>query len=248
MKKKKNAVKSKVKTPTTTKSSPNEKLVNQCQVGEQEQTEGVALPTATVTVHGNSSTKQGTATKKKVRAFFDTGSQCSFIHPELVEELDLKMSKRKELSITAFGGNVQTINCTTVLVKVSMGDGPIYRIPLIVTDKVNTRLVVPGLLETADRLSSQGVKLADRFDSDIIDQVKIMIGADHFGRFVTGLRRKHRVNLFTSQGGHMIHGKVQGTSPSDKNVSYHNNQLFVVARVTMSENEYLTNDVSHQND
>ena len=69
-----------------------------------------------------------------------------------------------------------------------MGNGSVYNINLIVTDKVNMRLVVPGLQETAEWLSTKGVKLADHYDSDVIDQVKIMINADHFDRFITVLK------------------------------------------------------------
>ena len=137
-------------------------------------------------------------TRRPVRAFFDSGSQCSFVHPDLVDQLRLRKSKAKEVSVIAFGGDVQTIRCSTVRIKVSMGRGPIHKLNLIVTDKVDMKLVVPGLHEMATKLKDQGVELADEYDSDIIDQVQIMIGADHFDRYITGLKRTHQVNLFTS--------------------------------------------------
>ena len=235
-KKKDTTPKTKGNTPTT--------QVNKCQVGRNDQKGGVALPTAMLNVHApyiNENQRQ--ETRRPVRAFFDSGSQCSFIHPDLVDQLKLRKSKPKEVSVIAFGGDVQNIQCTTVRVKISMGKGPIHKINLIVTDKVDMRLVVPGLHETATRLKNKGVKLADEYGSDVIDQVQVMIGADHFDRFITGLKRTHQVNLFTSKAGHLISGRVYGSSSYNPPEAQYNNQLFVVARVTMNETDYLTCDV-----
>ena len=235
-KKKESPAKNKGTTPTA--------QVSTCQVGRKDLRGGVALPTAMLTVHATYHEENGKKEpKRSVRAFFDSGSQCSFIHPDLVEQLKLKTSQPREVSVIAFGGEIQSIQCTTVRVKISMGNGPIHRINLIVTDKVDMRLVVPGLQETATRLKEKGLKLADDYDSDVIDQVQIMIGADHFDRFITGLKRTNHVNLFTSRAGHLISGRVYGSTTASQTTAFYNNQLFVVARVTMNDNDYLSCDV-----
>ena len=105
--------------PNKSKGNLPPKRVNKRQVKGSEQQGGVALPTALLTVHGQSSTKnEKNVEKKEVRAFFDSGSQCSFIHPDLVEQLKLKTSRRKEVTVIAFGGDAQNISCSTVRVKV----------------------------------------------------------------------------------------------------------------------------------
>ena len=86
-------------------------------------------------------------------------------------ELGLKTSKAKEMSVVAFGGEIQRIQCKTVRTKISMGRSMVHRVNLIVTDKVAMRLVVPGLRETATKLKQEGIKLADDYRSDVVDHV-----------------------------------------------------------------------------
>ena len=163
------------------KESPTAARVSKCQVRRNGQRGGVALPTAMLNVHGPSYNN----TRRPVRAFFDSGSQCSFIHPDQVDQLKLRKSKPKEVSVIAFGGDVQNIQCSMVKVKVSMGNGPIHCLNLIMTDKVDMRLVVLGLHEIALKLKNKGVKLADEYGSDMIDQEKVMIRADHIDKYIT---------------------------------------------------------------
>ena len=228
-------------TPSKFKARPIEtKQVNKCEMKRLDQNGGIALPTATMTILAP---YKGRKTVK-VRAFFDSGSQCSFIHPDLVKQLGLFTSKPKEMSVVAFGGETQKIYCTTTKVKLSMGYNSVKKVNLIVTDKVAMRLTVPGLQETAANLQAKGIKLADTYDSDVVDQVKIMIGADYFDYFITGLRKVFDVSVFKSPAGHLISGRVYNSKPRRHPETMLNNQVLLVARVTVNNQDCVINDIA----
>ena len=131
----------------------NAKCVTTFSVGASGLKGGVALHTALVRIHTRAKGKKLTS----VRTFFDSGSQCSFIHPDLVKDLDIEPIKFKELSVVAFGGEVQKIICPVINLKLSLGRSGMKKVRLVVTDKVHMKVFVPGLRETADELKSQGI-------------------------------------------------------------------------------------------
>ena len=79
-------------------------------------------------------------------------------------------------------------------------------------DKIN----VPGLMRTVDKLKKKGIRLADKnLDSDKIEGIELVIGADYYGSFINDLTIKEDVNLCQSSGGHLIYGQISSEGMSD---------------------------------
>ena len=161
----------------------------------------VALATATVTV------KSDSGNLLKVRSFFDNGSQRSFIHKDLANKLGLRNIANFEMRLDSFSEEGQSTNYEIVRPVVSLGNRK-KRISMAVVDKM-PGIVTPGLHATVQKLTKMGYNLADKqIDSDVVDNVQIMIGSDFFGRYLSGMTTVGNIDLYTSPGGYLIYGIV----------------------------------------
>ena len=137
------------------------------------------LPTATLNVsycHARSIT----------RAFFDTGSQRSFVSPELVRKLNLPVIEPVPVHLSTFGNDTALHFLDLVKVKVQVGR---RRIPIkfLVHDSTSMGyLNCPGIYNVAQTLEKQGHQLADsNITSDSLTGIELFIGIDYFAEFIT---------------------------------------------------------------
>ena len=157
------------------------------------------LPTATLNVsyyHARTIT----------RAFFNTGSQRSFVSPELVRKLNLPVIEQVPVHLSTFGNDTALHFLDLVKVKVQVGR---RRIPikLLVHDSASMGyLNCPGIYNVAQTLEKQGHQLADRnITSDSLTGMELLIGADYFAQFITRQKRASGISLFvTWRGGGVI--------------------------------------------
>ena len=97
--------------------------------------------------------------KLSTRAFFDTGSQRSFVSPEIVKRLNLPIIEKVPIKLSTFGSNSNSCVLDLVRVKVQFGE---CRIPvrLLVHDQASMELHCSGLHNVAQSLKSQNSKFA----------------------------------------------------------------------------------------
>ena len=136
------------------------------------------LPTATLNV--------GYCNQQvNVRAFFDTGSHRSFISPEVVKRLNLRVIKQIPVNLSTFGNETESCMLDLVKVKARLGKS---KIPLTLPVHDSTAMGYfnsPGLYEVAQKLESKGFNLADQnITSDALTGIKILIGVDNFTRLI----------------------------------------------------------------
>ena len=203
--------------------------VQQINVKNVTVSESVALPTGLVDVKGLCPSDKVCLT---ARAFFDSGSQRSFIHPDLVAELGLPFGPSLPVSVVTFGGHTSTVQCPTVTLQLRVGSSQYCRIAFIITDKVGLKVKVPGLEAVARCLERDGYRLDDTYLTDQIENVKILIGADNFNKFIIGTCKYQAVSLFKTVNGHIISGKITNQSPSEICTS-----LLVVSQINIKDME-----------
>ena len=153
------------------------------------------LPTATLNVsycHARTTT----------RAFFDTGSQRSFVSPELVRKLNLPVIKQVPVHLSTFGNDTALHFLDLVKVKVQVGR---RRIPikLLVHNSASMGyLNCPGIYNIAQTLEREGHQLADRnITSDSLTGIELLMGVDYFAQFITQQKRASGISLFVTRGG-----------------------------------------------
>ena len=150
------------------------------------------LPIATLTVSYSNA-------RTKTRAFFDTGSQRSFVSPELVRILNLPVIKQIPIHLSTFGNYTALHFLDVVKVKVQVGK---RRLPikLLVHESVSMGyLNCPGIYNVAQALEKQGHQLADRnITSNSLTDV------DYFAQFITRQKRASGISLFVTRGGGVI--------------------------------------------
>ena len=156
------------------------------------------LPTATLNVRYCDK-------QVNVRAFFDTGSHRSFISPEVVKRLNLRVIKQVPVNLSTFGNETESCMLDLVKVKVRLGK---HKIPitLLVHDKAAMCYFnCPGLYEVAQTLENKGFHLADHsITSDALTGIEILIGVDHFTRLIVRQKRSQGTSLFVTKGEGMI--------------------------------------------
>ena len=233
------------KKPVSTKDSPplngkgKDEAVNSqsvaARVGDEQG--GTALPTAMLTVKSNVKGHKSHV----IRCFFDTGSQRSFVHPEVMEQLRLCPNDETIISLNAFGHSAEPLTCPVLRLGLALGNR-VAQVNFLVTDKVDVKLHSPGLKRAAEFLSSKGVRLVDRKVEDDMSDVAAVIGADYFAKFVRGVKKIHGINMLCTAGGHMIYGGLSsaGQSCTDQVVF----QSVTVSRITIGEVEAETCQVN----
>ena len=124
------------------------------------------------------------------RAFFDTGSQRSFVSLELVRKLNLPVIEQIPNHLSTFGNDTTLHFLDIVKVKVQVGK---CRIPikLLVHESASMGyLNCPGICNVARILEKQGHQLADRnITSDSLTGIELLIGIDYFAQFITRQKR-----------------------------------------------------------
>ena len=156
------------------------------------------LPTATLKVRYGDK-------QVNVRAFFDTGSHRSFISPEVVKRLNLRVIKQVPVNLSMFGDGTESCMLDLVKVKVRLGK---HKMPitLLVHDSAAMGYFnCPGLYEVAQTLENKGFNLADHsITSDALTGIEILIGVDHFTRLIVRQKRSQGTSLFVTKGGGVI--------------------------------------------
>ena len=151
------------------------------------------LPTATLNVRYCDK-------QVNVRAFFDTGSHRSFISPEVVKRLNLRVIKQIPVNLSTFGNETESCMLDLVKVKVRLGK---HKIPitLLVHDSATMGYFnCPGLFDVAQKLKSKGFHLAYHdITSDALTGIEILIGVDHFTRFIVRQKRSQGTSLFVAK-------------------------------------------------
>ncbi|XP_068235601.1 uncharacterized protein [Palaemon carinicauda] len=83
------------------------------------------------------------------------------------------------------------------------------RVTLIVVKDMSEPIITPGLCDTMRDLDRIGYHIADSdIKSDRIDNIKILIGADFLGNYLSGMRQVDNVDLLESPGGYLIYGLI----------------------------------------
>ena len=156
------------------------------------------LPTATLTVSYSNA-------RTKTRAFFDTGSQRSFVSPELVRKLNLPIIEQIPVHLSTFSNDTALHFIDIVKVKARVGKRCIP-IKLLVHESASMGyLNCPDICNVAQALEKQGHQLADHnTTSDSLTGIELLIGVDYFAQFITRQKRASGISLFVTRGGGMI--------------------------------------------
>ncbi|XP_064097270.1 uncharacterized protein LOC135208718 [Macrobrachium nipponense] len=156
------------------------------------QTSGI-LPTALMKV-----VCPPTGNTKELRSLFDSGAQRTFITQEAVEECKLVRDNPVQLSISGFWDTKEPREYSTVTVPVRVNDDSLVTLKAIVVPKLPQSARPRGLCKIVSELKSQNVTLADpNLSSSQIDQVKLLVGIDHYFDFIHS-PQANRVNLIES--------------------------------------------------
>ncbi|XP_068224221.1 uncharacterized protein [Palaemon carinicauda] len=83
------------------------------------------------------------------------------------------------------------------------------RVTLIVVKDMPEAIITPGLCDTMRDLDRIGYHLAESdIKSDRIDNIKMIIGADFLGNYLSGMRQVNNVDLLESPDGYLIYGLI----------------------------------------
>ena len=140
-----------------------------------------------------------------VRAFFDTGSHRSFISPEVVKRLNLRVIKQVPVNLSTFGNETESCMLDLVKVKIRFGRSKIPLTMLVHDSAAMGYFHSTGLYEVAQKLESKGFNLADQhITSDALTGIEILIGVDNFTRLIVRQKRSLGTSLFVTRGGGVI--------------------------------------------
>ncbi|EPB72220.1 integrase core domain protein [Ancylostoma ceylanicum] len=173
------------------------------QVGTSEpQLEGTLLLTGITTI-------QGPHESKEVRILLDTGSELSFIHSKLVDELQLPIEGSSSLRIKTFGSN-QSSERQHRIIHVNLIDkqGQVHKCELfdspVITSKVNAPILSPKDLQY---IKESELNLSSNPGSQ--EQPQILLGCDYLWEIMEG--KKHKLpsglHLISTKFGYMVSGK-----------------------------------------
>ena len=144
----------------------------------------------------------------KVRCFFDSGIQRSFIHKNLANQLGLKGVAKVDMILNTFDNAGKSTDYETVNPLVSLRNRKKRVITAVVND-MPKQIVTPGLCETMRELDRRGYPLADKdIDSDLVDNIQILIGSDFLGRYLSGRKSINNIDLPESPGGYLVYGII----------------------------------------
>ena len=153
------------------------------------------LPTATLNVSYCNE-------QANVRAFFDTGSHRSFISPEVVKQLNLRVIKQVPVNVSTFGNDTESCMLDLVKVKIRFCKSKIPLSMLVHHSAAMGYFHSPGLFELAQKLEHKGFDLADwNITNDALTGIEILIGVDNFTRLIVRQKRSLGTSLFVTRGG-----------------------------------------------
>ena len=140
-----------------------------------------------------------------VRAFFDTGSHRSFISPEVVKRLILRVIKQVPVNLSTFGNDTESCMLDLVKVKIRFGKSKIPLTMLVHDSAAMGNFHSPWLFEVAQKLEHKGFDLADQhITSDALTGIEILIGVDNFTRLIVRQKRSLGTSLFVTRWGGVI--------------------------------------------
>ena len=137
--------------------------------------------------------------KINTQAFFDIGSQRSFVSPDILRRLNLPVVGKVPIQLTTFGDSLTSCLLDLVKVKVQFGISR-FTIKLLVHDQASMELNCPGIYEVIQQLADQGYQLAYHYiTSDALTGIKVLIGVDCFSCFMSCQKRARIMNLFVTR-------------------------------------------------
>jgi len=166
------------------------------QVSHSSKSNKTVLPIVDLPVH----TCNGTVV---LGALLDSGSDRSFIHIEALSGIDNTFVRQEKLSIQGFGNSPITETCKVVNVNIQLTDSSVFPIDLTVSRKMtriqNATFELPANIPPEFTISSSN------------RAIDIIIGSDHFYKFVTG-DVKHisdNFKLLKTYFGWVPHGSIK---------------------------------------
>ncbi|XP_045116130.1 uncharacterized protein LOC123507385 [Portunus trituberculatus] len=139
-------------------------------------------------------------------------SQKTFITRDLVEKASLSTMSTENMTLQGFMTEPTTAIYDIVKPTIRMGNRR-KRLTAVVVDELPKTIVTSGLSEIMERLSDQGIQLADMVSNDDrIGPVDMLIGSDHFYDFISPhIIMREGVHLLDSPSGYLITGKIPDT-------------------------------------
>ena len=181
-----------------------------------------ALPTASLKVQSHNLAPAVTA-----RAFFDQGSQRTFITRRLVNKMGLQPVDQITLGVNVgFNQTCPSRQFDIVRPIFTLGNRT-KRVTALVAEALPSSINTPGLLRAVEKLKSNQCVLADSFDSDEVRDIDILVGTDFYGRFMQGLTNKCGIDLIKSSAGYLIYGPL----PFENTVNSSQVQNVMIARI-----------------
>eukprot|EP00111_Clytia_hemisphaerica_P012697 TCONS_00037364-protein len=189
----------------------------------------VLLQTAKATVRGTENESSG-----QYRILFDSGSQLSYVTPEVRKELKLRTIGKRELTIKSFGGAKQGKLLDVVELAIETNTGPV-KIEAYVSEICYP--VKDQLTEVAQKNYKhlKGLELADSNSQKFIN-IDILIGSNFYWSFIDGRRvvkgRLGEPVAISSNLGFILSGAVQNNDETDCLTTH-------VLKVSVSDDEKL---------
>ena len=109
----------------------------------------------------------------------------------------------------------------------------------VVHNNVDTIVSTPCISQVATMLRNHRIKLADSYESDVVQGIGLVIGADNYHKFVNGQQILPGINLLSCELGCIIFGPlpnwaVSSVSPSSNELPV-NLTYVVCARVSAAD-------------
>ncbi|MEL6986726.1 MAG: reverse transcriptase domain-containing protein, partial [Bacteroidota bacterium] len=191
----------------------------------------VCLPTVQGTLRYKSRTYNA-------RIFLDVGAQTSTISPHAANSLNLSPLYTKTSTINTFNGDkVQTLEYVSCSVHIGAKYRKVYA---AIHANTSMQFHAPGLKNLANYISTNyDCKLGDIYDNDLVENIDLMLGAEHFSYFVESFQHFEDISLLRTPGGSCITGKVPDRFVTETcaNVSFR----------SISINRLTTADIRHSN-
>ena len=221
-----------------TKNGNEQKTPQQTQQQQQEaplETQSnYASAGGTVLLQTAQATVRGTENSGQFRLLFDSGSQLSYVTPEVKKKLKLRTIGKRELTIKSFGGAKQGKVLDIVELFVETNNGPV-RVEAFVSEI--SYPVKDQFTENAQMRYKhlKDLQLADKNDSKFVN-IDILIGSNFYWSFIDGRRvvkgRLGEPVAISSNLGFILSGAVQNNQETDCLTTH-------VLRVSVSEDEKL---------
>ena len=179
-------------TPKTPSSSSQSTSVTNVNLAQTSSLTSNVLPTATLDLRYFSQ-------KLNTRAFFDTGSQRSFVTPEIVRRLNLPVLEKVPIQLATFGNDSTSCILDLVKIKIQFGNHR-FTVKLLVHDQASMESNCPVIYEVSQQLEQNGYCLASHhISSDTLTGIEVLVGVDYFSCFISCQRRAKGMNLFVTR-------------------------------------------------